>query len=271
VSSDEQRRREAIDEITPYVEKARTFSGWTFDELDVRHLDARMPWDYVAIAREHASRARSIVDLGTGGGDRYSTILGGRGSAQPGAAVPQRHAVATEEWHVNAPVARDRLGPLGVDVVRADSLRLPFADGAFDLVLDRHEALEPPEVARVLRPGGRVITQQVGHDTWPELQRFFPAVEFPDHFRAYQVGFRAAGMTIEDARCHEERVAFVKLGELVYMMLLTPDMFPGFDPIAEIDAVLAMEDALRGAEGIMVTETHYLLVARKALDGGSRT
>ena len=204
-------------------------------------------------------------------------VVGRTGSAQPGAAVPrggavsqetavpQRRVVATEQWHVNAPVARDRLRPLGVDVVRADSLRLPFADGAFDLVLDRHEALEPAEVARVLRPDGRVITQQVGHDTWPELQRFFRAEEFPDHFRAYQEGFRSAGMTIEEARRHEERVAFAKLGEMVYMMLLTPDMFPEFDPIAEIDAVLAMEDALRGPEGIVVTERHYLLVAHKAV------
>ena len=78
MSNDAQRRREAVDEIVPYVEKARAFSGWSFDELDVRHLDARMPWDYVAIARAHASRARSIVDLGTGGGERYSTILRGR-------------------------------------------------------------------------------------------------------------------------------------------------------------------------------------------------
>lgn len=160
-------------------------------------------------------------------------------------------------------MARERLRPLGVDVVRADSLRLPFAAESFDLVLDRHEALEPSEVARVLRPGGEVITQQVGHDTWPELRDALPAVEFPDHFRLYQEGFRAAGLVIEEAARHEERVAFAVLGELVYMIMLTPHTFPDFDPTRDIEAVLDFADKQRSDEGIVMTETHYLIRARK--------
>jgi SAM-dependent methyltransferase len=243
----------ALMELQPYIEKARTFSGWTFDELDVVHLDETMPWDYEAIAHDAALAARSIVDLGTGGGERFGRITdGARG-----------RLVATEEWVVNAPVARDLLRPLGVSVVRADSLRLPFADAAFDLVLDRHEALEPAEVARVLAPGGAVVTQQMGHDVWPELQAFFPSVEFPDHFRLYQDGFQAAGLQIEQAQQHEERVAFRKLGELVYMIMLTPHSFPDFDPVTQIDDVLEMEEELRTPDGIVLTETHYIIQARK--------
>lgn len=241
----------ALLELQPYIDKARTFSGWTFDELDVVHLDNRMPWDYEAIAREAALSARSIVDLGTGGGERFARIVEGA----------QGRLVATEEWVVNAPVARDQLGPLGVGVVRADSLRLPFGDAAFDLVLDRHEALEPAEVARVLQPGGRVITQQMGHDVWPELMRFFRSVEFPDHFLQYQNGFTAAGLQVERAERHVERVAFRKLGDLVYMIMLTPHTFPDFDPVAEIDDVLEMEEALRKPDGIVLTETHYIIRA----------
>jgi SAM-dependent methyltransferase len=164
---------------------------------------------------------------------------------------------------VNAPVARDRLRALGVGVVRADSLRLPFADAAFGLVLDRHEALEPAEVARVLAPGGRVITQQMGHVVWPELSHFFRITEFPDHFRLYQDGFRAAGLEVEEAQQHEERVAFRNLGELVYMIMLTPHSFPDFDPVTDIDHVLEMEDALRTPDGIVLTETHYIIRATK--------
>ena len=135
----------ALVELQPYIEKARTFSGWSFDELDVAHLDGRMPWDYEAIARNAALKAQSIIDLGTGGGERFARIIDGA----------HARCVATEEWVVNAPVANDRLRPVGAGVVRADSLRLPFADSCVDLVLDRHEALEPAEVARVLRPPAR--------------------------------------------------------------------------------------------------------------------
>jgi len=36
--------------------------------------------------------------------------------------------------------------------------RLPFRDGAFALVIDRHEAFNAREVARVLAPDGVFIT-----------------------------------------------------------------------------------------------------------------
>jgi SAM-dependent methyltransferase len=196
-------------------------------------MDAPTPWDYEAIAREHAAVARSVVDLGTGGGERLASIVAGMGA----------RAVATEEWHVNAPVAR--LQPLGIDVIRADALRLPFVDLAFDLVLDRHEALDPVEVARVLAPQGTVITQQVGHDHGLELRRLFPRkTTFDDHLNSYQRGFRAAKLVVDEARWHEERVAFATLGDVAFMLLTAPWFISGFDPEAEIDQLLALEDTL---------------------------
>ncbi len=248
------RRSNALAQIAPYIERAASFSGWSFTDVDVRHLDPREPWDYEAIAVEHARGRSSILDLGTGGGEVLSRIVAG---------LPAR-VIATEEWHVNAPIAAARLLPLGTEVVRADALRLPFVAASFDLVLDRHEALAPEEVGRVLAPGGVIVTQQVGHDDWPELRRFFPRkATFEDHFRTYQRGFVAAGLSVEDARWHEERVAFATLGDLVYMLLLTPWFIPGFDPAAEIDELLALEDALRTDDGIVLSEMHYIIVARR--------
>ena len=96
--ADEQRRRRALAELRPYIERARRFSGWDFSELKVRDLEPRPPWDYEALAREYAGRAARVLDLGTGGGEVLSRIAAG---------LPGRFA-ATEEWHVNAPVARAR-------------------------------------------------------------------------------------------------------------------------------------------------------------------
>lgn len=249
------RRSRALAELQPYIERARGFSGWTFSDVRVRHLDAPIPWDYEALVCERAKGARSVLDLGTGGGEVFSRILAGCNA----------RAVASEEWHVNAPIAARRLSPLGASVVRADSTRLPFLASMFDLVLDRHEALGPDEVARVLAPGGTVITQQCGPDDWPELARFLHKVKFDDHFDGYQRGFAAAGLTIDDARWHEGRVAFATLGDLVYMLLVAPWSFPDFDPRRDIDALLALEDALgTPGGGIVATEMRYLIVASKS-------
>jgi SAM-dependent methyltransferase len=239
----EDRRSRALTELQPYIERARGFSGWTLGDVRVRHLGAPMPWDYEALARDGVARARSVLDLGTGGGEVLSRIIAGSDA----------RVVATEEWRVNAPVAAARLGPLGARVVRADSLRLPFVASSFDLVLDRHEALEPAEVARVLARGGTVTTQQCGLDDWRELGRFLPKTVFPDHFNGYQQGFAAAGLTVEDARWHEERVAFETIGDLVYMLLVAPWFVEDFDPRRDIDALLALADALGTDDGIVVT------------------
>ncbi|MEX2247879.1 MAG: class I SAM-dependent methyltransferase [Dehalococcoidia bacterium] len=245
------RRTETLRALQPYIERARSFSGWTFDDVRKAPLDPDPPWDYQAVAREHVAVARDVLDMGTGGGEVLSQIVAGRDA----------RVVATEHWHVNAPIARDRLRPLGGHVVRANNLRLPFRDAAFDLVLNRHEELDPADVVRVLRGGGAIVTQQVGHNQWEEQRRFFPRrTVWPDHFVTYRRGFEAAGMRVEAMR-HEQRVAYATLGDVVFMMLITPWEVPDFDPDAEIDALLAMEDALGGPQGIVFTEVRYLIAA----------
>ncbi len=247
------RRAATLEALRPYIERARHSSGWSHN-LAVRHLDPGTPWDFEALARAAVATAERVLDLGTGGGEVLSRTIAGLSA----------RCVATEEWAVNAPVARDRLAPMGVDVVRCDSLRLPFRDAAFDIVLDRHEALEPAEVARVLRASGQAITQQVGPDNWPELRRFFPRkTEFGDHFSAYQRGFADAGLVVDDARWHEERVAFADLGDIVYMLLVAPWEVPAFDPAADLEALLALDDALRTDQGIVLTETRYIIRAHR--------
>ena len=249
----EARRQQALASAREGLARACDFSGWTFD-VETKHLDAREPWSYAAIARERAAHAERVLDLGTGGGERLADIVSGL-SCQ---------VIATEEWHVNAPVAARRLRPLGVHVLHCSSLRLPLRGEIFDLVLDRHEALEPAEVARVLAPGGAVVTQQVGPDNWPELRRFFPRkTEFGDHYRSYQSGFVDAGLVVIDARWHEERVAFSSLADVCFMLVIAPWFIEDFDPEREIDELIALEDAHRTPDGIVLTEMRYIIVAVK--------
>ncbi len=250
-----QRRDDAVARLRPWVERARGFFGWTFEDVDPRQVGRDRPWSYADRARELLHEAGTVVDLGTGGGERFSEICAAYGG----------RAIATEEWHVNAPVAAGRLRPLGIDVVRCSSLALPFTSGSLDLVLDRHEGLEPSEVARVLRPGGTVLTQQVQSRNCQELRRFFPRkTVWPPHFELYQEGFRAAGLEIADAREHDTPVAYRSLGELVYMLCVVSGDIPDFDPLgADLDALLALERELTTPDGIVVTESRCLIEARR--------
>ena len=205
--------------------------------------------------------ARSVLDMGTGGGERFSEVLGGYGGL----------AIATESWSGNVRVAARQLGAMGVPVVHASSLHLPFASASLDLVLNRNEEADPAEVARVVAPGGSVLTQQVGQSNWRELHIFFPRMaDFGPLFNVYQEGFRRAGLTITRAQEHETPVAYRSLGDVVYLLTVTPWTVPGFDLDRDLDALLALEERLYRRNRIVLTESRFIIEARKPRGEGHK-
>lgn len=149
------------------VEAGRTpMRGWEYDYGGRIRLEPP-PWDFPGRMLERCRAAASLLDMGTGGGERLSRL-------------PYRPplTVATEGWAPNLEIARGRLEPLGIRVVEVEGApdnhrqgregdgggALPFADGTFDLVGNRHESYLPSEVRRVLAPGGCFLTQQVAGD-----------------------------------------------------------------------------------------------------------
>ena len=154
--------RDCVDELLDEAER-QPFQGWDFSWLEGRIVSLPLPWDYTTVVVAHARRSPDLLDLGTGGGEWL-------------AALPYRppRTVATEAWPPNVAIAKARLEPLGIEVVQVPPARdntgrpvegaaatLPFADGSFHLVVDRHESFEVGEVARILVPDGWFITQQV--------------------------------------------------------------------------------------------------------------
>jgi SAM-dependent methyltransferase len=235
---------------------ARRSTGWGGFPVAKRDLDGPEPWDYEARARDLILESRCTVDLGTGGGEVFSRIAVAAGG----------RLVASEEWHVNAKVAGKRLAAVGIPVLHASSLATPLRSGSFDLVLSRHEAIDPPEVDRILAPAGTFLTQQMAPEHWPELRRFLPRqAVFADHWLGYQAWFREHGYDVE-ARRFDYRTAFGSLADLVYMLAVAPWEVPDFDVERDFAALLAIEAALTGPVGIVLSEGKYLLEARKPAD-----
>ena len=143
---------------------AQPFVGWDFSWLGSRMVTTPLPWDYDAIVQRRARASPDMLDIGTGGGEWLAALRH----------RPPR-TVATEAWEPNVDVAGARLRPLGVTVVCDEGApdnakqapeetrgRLPFPGKSFELVVNRHEAFVAKEIARILTPGGRFATQQVG-------------------------------------------------------------------------------------------------------------
>jgi SAM-dependent methyltransferase len=239
------------EDLAPYVEAARNLQGWVF-EYSPEPLEPGPPWDFEARARELAAASGSVLDLGTGGGEVLSRVVDGLDC----------RTVATEEWVVNAPVAQRRLRHTA-PVVRACALALPFGQNTFDLVLSRHEAIDPHEVARVLAAGGKCLTQQVVPYLWKELRTVFPDMtRFPDHYREYQAGFLEAGCVIEDAREFTRKVRFHELGHLVYHLVAAPWTIPSFSVHSHRDGLEELDRRMRDGQPLVLTEGYYVLEVR---------
>jgi SAM-dependent methyltransferase len=247
----------ARERLRPFIDAATTHTGWGPGPYgSARRLDPDRGWDYMAKSRELIGKSEAVLDIGTGGGERFAEVAGGRSV----------RAVATEAWVVNAPVAARRLGPLGIGVLWCDDEVLPLQDCSFDLVLNRHASFDVAEIARVLRPGATFCTEQVSRDHWRELQRYFPRATagVGEILGGHLPELEPNGLEAVDFQSGAVPAAYADLGNVLYMLCITPWTIPGFDPLgSDLEALLDLERDLTTAEGIILTQGHELLEARK--------
>jgi len=166
--------------------QAQQLKGWDFAWLNARTVEEPLPWDYRALALERMRGVSSMLDLGTGGGEFFAALLAEFARTAPLPPV----LWATEGYPPNVGLARARLEPLGVqvaDVSGETDGHLPLPDRTFDLVIDRHEGVPAAELARVLRRGGRYLTQQVGGQNCVEINQFLGDPQ----------GYMYAGLTLD--------------------------------------------------------------------------
>jgi SAM-dependent methyltransferase len=244
-------------------EEAQPFVGWDFSYLQGRMVEEGPPWSYTARAAELMQQARSLLDMGTGGGERLLALR----DHWPA------HVTVTEDYPPNATLAKQRLAPLGVRVVEAslsDAEMMPFAGHEFDLVLNRHSGLNATEVARVLSPGGTFLTQQIhGLWGWDLIAAFVASPQWPEEALEYAASrLQAAGLAIVAADEWSGTFAFTDVGAVVYYLKAVPWLVPGFSVETHLDHLLALQDRLERGFGLAFEARKYLVEARKPESAG---
>lgn len=236
--------------------------GWDFAPIGHRWQRGGPSWDLPMLVRERFATSSSFLDLGTGGGEFLSSL----------APLPPA-SFATEGYAPNVAVARRRLEPLGVRVLPIGSdLRIDLPDSSLDLVLSRHEAFDPVEVARVLRPGGVLLTQQVGGRNYFELERRFDVPSEPAYNRIGSAESFAEEISeshtllVEDARECTFPERFLDVGAVVYFLRAAPWEVPGFTVERFRSVLEALHQEIERV-GFWELTAHRLLVqARKRPD-----
>ena len=236
---------------------SQEFSGWSFPFMDGRWRESPPTWDYRAMLLDRLRRAESLLDMGTGGGELLASLP-----------FLPADTSATEGYPPNLPLARRRLEPLGVRVEPPLPVdRLPFADGRFDLVINRHEAYVPTEVQRVLRPGGRFLTQQVGGRDNIRLNQLLGAEgarQYGDWDLSRAVHeLEEVGLRIIDAREEFPETVFADVGAVVYYLKAVPWQIDGFSVDEYREPLLALHQTIQADGGLLVTSHRFLVEAER--------
>ena len=193
--------------------------GWSFSSMTTagRMSTEQIPWSYGSLVIPLIDRATDMLDMGTGGGEILCNL-------RP---LPA-NTHATEGWAPNVAVARERLEPLGVSVhgFEREDDPLPFADQSLDLVLNRHESYDPAELSRVLRPGGALVTQQIGGQNDADLNELLgkpPADDYSHWTLDYAMEeLRAAGLQVVDGQESFPATRFYDIGALIFYLKAVP-------------------------------------------------
>jgi SAM-dependent methyltransferase len=235
----------------------RQFSGWDFSYVEKagRMQEEPLDWSYGSLALSYMNKAGAVLDMGTGGGELLS-MLG---------PFPQ-DTCATEAYAPNVPIAKAHLEPLGVQVeqVFTDD-ELPFADGRFDLVINRHESYSVREVRRILRDSGIFLTQQVGGTDCREINERL-GVPLNDEFQHWNLDYAVKeleenGFKIIEKREQAPMQRFYDIGALVYYLKVIEWQAAGFRIEEHMEALYGIYEDIKNRGFWETTQQRFLIVA----------
>lgn len=240
---------------------SQELTGWDWSWFESRTTVDPLPWEYEDLARRLVARSQAVLDIDTGGGEVFSRL-------GPYPMV----AWATEGYPPNVKLARERLEPLGVQVADVSEIGglLPFVDDTFDLVINRHGGLYAEELERVLQPGGRFLTQQVGGENFIELNRALQReVSFMYSHCTLDYTIRelvGAGLLVVDAREFFPRRVLHDIAAVVYYLKAISWQIQDFTIEKYRDRLQLIHETILQTGGFTVREHRLLIEAVKPLE-----
>ncbi len=232
--------------------------GWDFSHIHGRYEEENdLPWDYEEIVRQYLYGNLDIMDYDTGGGEFLLSLN-----------HPYGRTAATEGYPPNVALCREKLLPLGIDFREChDPSRVPFGDGSFDLVINRHGSFDTRELYRILRQNGVFITEQVGEDNDRDLaelvlsktEKLFSHLNLTEQCKY----FEDAGFELIRTEEAYRPIKFYDVGAFVWFAHIIEWEFPGFSVDKCFEQLLKMQKMIDKDGRIEGTIHRYLIVAKK--------
>ena len=252
--------------------QAQPLIGWDFSWISKRVATRPLPWDYPSLLVKSARRSPDMLDLDTGGGE----LLAG---------LPYRpeRTVATESYPPNVFVAARRLHPLGVPVIEVEGApdnnvqtdevkgHLPFRNGTFHLVVNRHASFVAKEVSRILVPGGTFITQQVGEQRYNDFHQLLgmppPAPSSrPWTLDLAKAQLEAADLHVKESAIGNEVMSFSDIGAFAWYLKNIPWIVDGFSVLGHRTRLKELHFRIQKRGLLRVRQSRFWLEAVREND-----
>ena len=232
--------------------------GWDFSRM--RTQRAPTPWEYANVVRQFVTDTECVLDIGTGGGERFLTLAP---YFRKGVGIDQ-----STEMIKQAMRNKEVQNVANVDFKLMDANHLEFPDAEMGMVLNRHCSVNVDEIVRVLRSRGYFVTQQVGdRNTLNFLQAFGWTLEsFGDEWgqrmEELVLASEQSGCRVVAEAEYDVRYWFCDVESLVFWLKSVPLPEP-FDVDKHWEGVNRILNDYKTIQGIETNEHRELLIVEK--------
>ena len=231
------------------------FEGWDFSYLKKRLSENNVTWDYINLSKELVKKSSLVLDIDTGGGERLLKIH------------PPKNSYATEGYKPNVKIARKNLKKIGVKVVYADSAhKLPFKNEIFDLILNRHGAINAKEIYRVLKKEGIFFTQQV--DSRKNLVDLIKVFKEKPKWTFNNLNYRKRelekqGFKVIKSKEWKGQIIFKDVGAIVYFLKSIPWLVDNFSVDSHLRYLEELQRKIEKNGELTFTLANFMIFAKK--------
>jgi SAM-dependent methyltransferase len=212
----------------------------------------QVPWDYLEVVKQYMSRNKDVLDIGTGGGERFIRL-----------ASFFRYGLGVDIDPAMVEIAKQNAQRVhNIDFIVSD-VHLTTISRQFDVIVDRHAPFDIAAIATHLKKGGFFITQQVGERNMLNVKQILRQTITASPLNKSTLG--SAGLNVVTLQEYDVEYVVKDIESLVFWLnaldMLHADL-KGSAALASADTLNAILAGNVDERGFVTNEHRYLAIVQ---------
>lgn len=239
------------EELNKLVSNTSLRKGWDFSQMNVERQI--VPWKYEDVVREYLTKEDSVLDIGTGGGERFlkfSSLI--------------KNGVGIDSDSDMVSIAQENAKGINNISFYQDTQNLEKTNDSFNVILNRHAPFNLEVIRDHLKPNGYFITQQVGEENMLNIKKVLKRVKTKPPITRDMI--ESSGLKLTSFREYNVEYVVKDVESLVFWLqaldLLHADI-QGAETLKSVDTFNRILEGNVDDRGFITNEHRYLVIAQK--------